>query len=114
MPFDINSSGLDFSLTGLASNAQLDSPTAASSEAPLPGSTLGADVIASSPLTYFGGVVEQIGQAMMQSKTGGDAANGDMSKAIELLEGVIGLMSGVGESGSPDQTLQNLSYIPLE
>lgn len=78
-----------------------DSYALESPEAGASGSLLGSDAISSSPLTYFGGVVKQIGQAMIGSQANGGDGDADMSKAVELLEGVIGLMSGVdgGDGG---------------
>lgn len=63
---------------------------------PSSGAPLGSDAISSSPLTYFGGVVTQIGQSMIGAQANGGDESADMSRAVELLEGVIGLMSGVG------------------
>ena len=63
---------------------------------------LSSDAISTSPLTFFGGVVEQIGKAMMNDGGTGSAAqsgaNGaGFDHAIGLLEGVIGLMSAYGD-----------------
>ncbi len=63
---------------------------------------LSSDAISTSPLTFFGGVVEQIGKAMMNDGGSGptaqSGANGaGFDHAIGLLEGVIGLMSAYGE-----------------
>ena len=77
--------------------------TGLTSSAPAEAVPLSSDAISTSPLTFFGGVVEQIGKAMMNdgSYSGGSPAAGSANgagfdQAIGLLEGVIGLMSAYG------------------
>jgi len=111
MSIDVISEGSDFPSTGFASATQIESEATTRPDATRSDSPFGDDTIANSPLTYFGGVVTQIGHAMVQSQQDGDAANGDMSKAIELLEGVIGLMSGVEESGTSISDVQQMPYL---
>jgi len=111
MPIDIINGGFDLPSTSFASTTQIASEVTATPDATRSDSPFGDDAIANSPLTYFGGVVAQIGHAMVQSQQGGDAANGDMGKAIELLEGVIGLMSGAEESGTSISDVQRTPYL---
>jgi hypothetical protein len=67
---------------------------------------LGADSIQSSPLAFFGDMVQQIGKAMaqdgMSSSANGDAPGSGMSDAMGMLENVVALMSayGLGDGAS--------------
>ncbi|MGH7755213.1 MAG: hypothetical protein ACREM8_02875 [Vulcanimicrobiaceae bacterium] len=73
-----------------------------------PFAPLGADNIQSSPLAFFGDMVQQIGKAMSQdglstlaSGSGGSGAS--MNEAMGILENVVALMSAsnLGNGGAP-------------
>lgn len=100
----------DLAYQPIGSSSWNDLASGVDSGGSLPESTLGSDAISGSPLTYFGGVVTQIGQAMIGADTGDGDGSADMSKALELLEGVIGLMSGLG--GAPSGELLPATELP--
>jgi hypothetical protein len=71
--------------------------------------SLSGDAISTSPLTFFGGVVTQIGQAMVNDAIAPGPADpgaspngtsGSLDQAIGLLEGILGLMSAYGDDPS--------------
>ena len=72
---------------------------------------LAEDAISTSPLAYFGDMVQQSGRSMAQDPAAAahdPAAHGAaMDEAIGMLESVIGLMSLSGESG--EAAMQSLA-----
>ena len=101
MSFDI-SNNLDLFKLDLLSSAATSqgSPDAA---AAAPGS-LPRDSIATSPLAFFGDMVQSIGRSMSTdaatlSPTDRSAHGDAISQALEMLESTMGLMSLYGGSG---------------
>ena len=80
--------------------SSLDAPAGADTADLAAFAPLGADSIQSSPLAFFGDMVQQIGKAMaqdgMSSTANGDASGSGMSDAMGMLENVVALMSAYG------------------
>jgi hypothetical protein len=114
MSFDI-STNLDlFKLdpAGNVATSQGSSDAAQAASGSLPG-----DSISTSPLAYFGDMVQSIGRSMSQDASNLPAtdrsAHGDaISQALEMLESTMGLMSLYGASGDEAMTRLQTGDLP--
>jgi hypothetical protein len=114
MGFDV-STNLDLFKVDAASGvaASQGSPDAAdTTSGSLPG-----DSISTSPLAFFGDMVQSIGRSMSQDAANlpatDSAAHGDaISQALEMLESTMGLMSLYGGSGDEAMTRLQTGDLP--